>query len=167
MGCTKATQVLRRIRAALRQRHPMMHQCCLNVPTFCHTHLAKRMPRQLHRTDRMPCGGMVPLLVRWVTVETVVGPVCFLSVFRAELTVRQVRASGILAGLQWFSRHAPHLSYAHILPGNRKALTGFTLQRLRCCVLFLWTVLFSLSSIIIPRRKRSCNHFSRNIVEHS
>lgn len=144
-----------------------MHQRCFDIPTFFHAHFAERMPHQLRRTDRMPCGGMVSLLVRWVTVETVVVPVCFLPVLRAELAVRQVWAAGILAGLQWFSRHTPHLSYAHILPGNRKALTGFTLQRLRCCVLFLWTVLFSLSSIIIPRRKRLCNHFSRNIVEHS
>lgn len=164
MGCAQAAQVLRRIRAAFRQRHPMMHQRCLNVPTFCHAHLTERMPYQLYRTDRMPCSGMVPLLVRWVTVEAVVVSVCFLSVLRAELAVRQVRAAGILAGLQWFSGHMLHL---HILPGNRKALTGFTLQRLRCCVLFLWTVLFSLSSIIIPHRKRLCNHFSRNIVEHS
>ena len=164
MGCAQAAQILRRIRAAFRQRYPVMHQHCFDVQPFRHTHLAERMLCQLHRTDRMPRSGRVPLLVRWVTVETVVAPVCFLPVLRAELAVRQVRAAGILAGLQWFSGHMLHL---HILPGNRKALTGFTLQRLRCCVLFLRTVLFSLSSIIIPRRKRLCNHFSRNIVEHS
>lgn len=99
MGCAQAAQVLRRIRAALRQRYPMMHQRCFDVPTFCHAHLAERMLCQLHRTDCMPCSGMVSLLVRWVTVEAVVVPVNFLPVLRAELTVRQVRTAGILAGL--------------------------------------------------------------------
>lgn len=164
MRSTLAAQILRRIRSAFRQRYSVMHQRCFDIPTFFHAHFAERMPCQLHRTDRLPCGGMVPLLVRWVTVETVVVPVCFLPVLRAKLSIRQVWTAGILAGLQWFSGHMLHL---HILPGNRKALTGFTLQRLRCCVLFLRTVLFSLSSIIIPHRKRLCNHFSRNIVEHS
>ena len=168
MGCAQAAQILRPIRAALRQWHPVVYQRCLDVPTFCHAHLAERMPCQLRCTDRMPCSGMVSLLVRRVAVEDVVILVCFLSVFRAELSIRQVRAAGILAGLQWLSGHTPHLSnIAPTTPGNRKALTGFILQRLRCCVLFLWTVLFSLSSIIIPRRKRLCNNFSRNIVEHS
>ena len=99
MGCAQAAQILRRIRAAFRQRYPVMHQRCFDIPTFFHAHFAERMPHQLRRTDRMPCGGMVSLLVRWVTVETVVVPVCFLPVLRAELAVRQVRASGILAGL--------------------------------------------------------------------
>lgn len=72
MGCTKVAQVLWRIRATFRQRHTMMHQRCFDIPAFCHAHLTERIPHQLHRTDRMPCGGMVPLLVRRVTVETVV-----------------------------------------------------------------------------------------------
>lgn len=99
MGCTKVAQVLWRIRATFRQRHTMMHQRCFDIPAFCHAHLTERIPHQLHRTDRMPCGGMVPLLVRRVTVETVVVPVCFLPVLRAELAIRQVWAAGILAGL--------------------------------------------------------------------
>ena len=99
MRCTKAAQVLRRIRAALGQRHPVMHQRCLDISSLCHAHFAERMPHQLRRTDRMPCSSMVSLLVRWVTVETVVVPVCFLPVLRAELAVRQVWAAGILAGL--------------------------------------------------------------------
>ena len=98
-GCTKVAQVLWRIRATFRQRHTMMHQRCFDIPAFCHAHLTERIPHQLHRTDRMPCGGMVPLLVRRVTVETVVVPVCFLPVLRAELAIRQVWAAGILAGL--------------------------------------------------------------------
>ena len=109
MGCAQAAQVFRRIRAALRQRHPMMHQRCLNVPTFCHAHLTERMLRQLRRTDRMPCSGMISLLVRRVPKECVVIPVCFLPMLLAELSIRQIRATGILAGLQWLSGHVLRL----------------------------------------------------------
>ena len=86
--CTLAAKVLRCIRAALCQRYPMMHQRCLDVPAFCHAHLAEWMPRQLHCTNRMPCSSVISLLVRRVTVEAVVVPVCFLPVFRAELSIR-------------------------------------------------------------------------------
>ena len=110
MRCTQAAQVFRRIRAALRQWHPMVYQRCLDVPTFCHAHLTEWMPYQLRCTDRVPCSGMVSLFVRWVTVEAVVVPIRFLPVLRAELSIRQVRAAGILAGLQWFSGHTLHLA---------------------------------------------------------
>ena len=99
MGRAQAAKVLRRIRTTFRQRHTMMHQRCFDIPAFCHAHLAERMPCQLNCTNRMPCSGMVPFLVRWITVEAVVIPICFLSMFRAELAIRQVRAAGILAGL--------------------------------------------------------------------
>ena len=113
MRCAQAAQVLRRIRAALRQRHPMVYQRCLNISSLCHAHFAERIPRQLRRTNLVPCSGMVSFLVRWVTKERVVIPVCFLSMFRAELSICQVRAAGILAGLQGFSGHIPHLRYFH------------------------------------------------------
>ena len=109
MGCTQTAQVLRRIRTTFRQRHPMMHQRCLNVPTFCHAHLTERMPCQLRYTNLVPCSSVVSLLVRRGTEELVIVPVCFLPVLRAELTIRQIWTAGILAGLQWFSGYTPHL----------------------------------------------------------
>ena len=98
MRCTKAAQVFRRICTALCQRHPMMHQRCLNVPTFRHAHLTERMPCQLRYTNLVPCSSVIPFLVCRVTKERVVVPVNFLPVLRAELTVRQVRTAGILTG---------------------------------------------------------------------
>ena len=99
MGYTQATKVLQHIRSALCQRYPVVYQCCLDIPAFRHAHFAKRMLCQLRRTDCMPCSGMVSFLVRWITVEAIIIPVSFLPVLRTELSIRQVRAAGILAGL--------------------------------------------------------------------
>ena len=55
-------------------------------------------------------------------------------------------------------------------PGNRKALTGFTLQRLHLSCYFrafMERSLFHSSSIIIPYRNPAFKHFMRNIAKHS
>lgn len=160
----QAAKVLWCIRSAFCQRHPVVYQRCLDIPTLCHAHLTERMPCQLYRTDRMPCSSMVIALCALGHGRSDYNP-CQLS-SGAPGRTGHPSGSGSRETCRtlmvfWACALSP------LLPGNRKALTGFPLQRLRCCVLFLWTVLFNLSSIIISRRKHLCNHFSRNIVEHS
>lgn len=62
-----------------------------------------------------------------------------------------------------------YFSPPYPFPGNRKALAGFTLQRLRSSCYF-WPFmelsLFHSSSIMIPYRNPTFKHFLRNIAEH-
>ena len=65
---------------------------------------------------------------------------------------------------------AAYFSPPYPFPGNRKALAGFTLQRLRSSCYFRAFIehsLFHLSSIMIPYRNPAFKHFMRNIVEYS
>ena len=111
VGCTQAAQVFRGIRPTLCQRHPMMHQRCLSISSFCHAHLTQRLPCQLRSTYPAPCSSVVPLPVCRAAEEPVVLPVCFLPMRLAELSVCQIRAAGMLAWFQGFSRHTSHLQY--------------------------------------------------------
>lgn len=115
MGCAQAAQVFRGIRSTLCQRYPVMHQRCLNISSFRHAHLAQWLPCQLRSAYPAPCSSMVPFLVCWAAEEPVVLPICFLPMHFTELSVCQIRAAGMPARFQGFSRHTSHL---HPLSGQ-------------------------------------------------
>lgn len=164
VGCAQAAQVFRGIRPTLCQRYPVMHQRCLSIPSFGHAHLTQRLPCQLRSAYPAPCSRVVPFPVCWAAEEPIVLPVGCFPMHLAELSVCQIWTAGMPVRFQGLSRHTSHL---HTLSGQQKSPHRFYPAKASLSYSFLWTVLFNLSSIIISRRKHLCNHFSRNIVEHS
>ena len=105
-GHAERHQILRIMRATVRNRLDVMHECCVDVSAPLFAALAKWMRCQVSVTDFLPRTS-VSLMLIVATSEVVIMPLhrFFVRLTVATLSIREVRTACHAAGSFRLSRH--------------------------------------------------------------
>ena len=105
-GHAERHQILRIMRATVRNRLDVMHECCVDVSAPLFAALAKWMRCQVSVTDFLPRTS-VSLMLIVATSEVVIMPLhrFFVRLTVATLSIRKIRTARHAAGTFRLSRH--------------------------------------------------------------
>ena len=118
----KRHQILRIMRATVREWTYVMHECRENVSAVLFTLLAERIPRQMSVTNPAPYAA-IPLVLIVAAREVVIIPLhrFLVRLAVAAFSIRQVRTACHAAGALRLSRHRFTSSMALKKPSRRIA----------------------------------------------